>query len=125
MPALPYPNLPNLRKFAQVYRILSILRNFYAHEKVRSQTKTTLGQGDRMMSGHISITHTTACQNGIQQALGSKSARTGNLLMAVFDRLITAYKRHQSRRAILRLNDSQLRDIGLERSFDGSICERN
>ncbi|PKR47969.1 hypothetical protein CU041_17825 [Thalassospira povalilytica] len=39
--------------------------------------------------------------------------------------MAASYKRYQSRVALTRLSDTQLRDIGLERSDDGRINRRS
>ena len=43
------------------------------------------------------------------------------IIPAILDAVIASYKRYQSRVALTRLNDDQLRDIGLERSRDGFV----
>lgn len=41
------------------------------------------------------------------------------IIPTIFNALIAAYKRYQGRVALHRLNEHQLRDIGLERTRDG------
>ena len=41
------------------------------------------------------------------------------IIPTILNALIAAYKRHQDRKALNKLNDDQLHDIGLERTRDG------
>lgn len=49
----------------------------------------------------------------------------GAIIRAVLDRIIKSYAWYQSRIALTRLNDDQLRDIGLERHRDGFVTRAN
>ncbi|WP_430474802.1 DUF1127 domain-containing protein [Thalassospira lucentensis] len=51
----------------------------------------------------------------------SKTKGVSAIIPVILDAVIASYKRYQSRVALTRLNDNQLRDIGLERSRDGFV----
>ena len=55
----------------------------------------------------------------------SISTGVSAIIAAIIGTLAASYKRYQSRVALTRLSDPQLRDIGLERSDDGRINRRS
>jgi uncharacterized protein YjiS (DUF1127 family) len=46
------------------------------------------------------------------------------IIPAILDHMISAYKRHQSRVALGKLNEDQLHDIGLTRDADGHLSRK-
>lgn len=75
-----------------------------------------------MMSGQVSLEARTACEtmgNRAKKSANFKTLTLGRLLRAAADFVIRAYKSHQTDAALMRLNEYQLRDIGLERSESG------
>ena len=84
-----------------------------------------------MMSRQASLQTHMACET-----IGSRAKKPANFLSltlgtllraalrAVAGLVIRAYKRHQTDAALMRLSEYELRDMGLERSQDGSLRER-
>lgn len=80
-----------------------------------------------MMSGQVSLEARTACEtmgNRAKKSANFKTLTLGRLLRAVAGLVIRAYKSHQTDAALMRLNEYQLRDMGLERTQDGSLREK-
>lgn len=62
----------------------------------------------------------------IAQCLTSSASRhttkgVGAVIPAILNAVAKSYKRYESRVALTRLSDEQLRDIGLERNRDGIV----
>ncbi|OSQ32119.1 hypothetical protein [Thalassospira sp. MCCC 1A03138] len=80
-----------------------------------------------MMNGQVSLEARTACEtmgNRAEKSANSKTLTLGRLLRAAADFVIRAYKSHKTDAALMRLNEYQLRDMGLERTQDGNLRER-
>lgn len=80
-----------------------------------------------MMSGQVSLEARTACEtmgNRAKKSANFKTLTLGRLLRAAAAFVIRAYKSHQTDAALMRLNEYQLRDMGLERTQDGRLREK-
>lgn len=78
------------------------------------------------MSRQVRLQTYMSCEtigSSIKQPANSISWTLGTILRTVLRGaavlLIRAYKRHRTDAALMRLNEYQLRDIGLERTHDG------
>lgn len=69
----------------------------------------------------MAVCHHIECDANVRLNRPSRPSRptVSHIVTTVINALLAAYKRHQSRAALHRLSDHQLRDIGLERSESG------